>query len=67
LIKPVSRSKATLRISNKKNREPQKIVSVLESYFVPIPKSCQYVIYDTGIQKRGLTVLLGEGGKIIHG
>lgn len=63
----VSRSKATLRISNKKNREPQKIVSVLESYFVPIPKSCQSVIYDTGIEKRGLTVLLGEGRKIIHG
>jgi hypothetical protein len=40
--------------------------SVLESYSVPIPESCEKVIYDTGIEKRGLTVFLGEGGKIIH-
>lgn len=63
----VSRGKATLRISNKKNRPPQQIVSVLHSYPAPIPKSCQKVIYDTGIEKRGLVILLGEGGRIIHG
>lgn len=63
----VFKGKATLRINNKKNRPSQKIVSVLESYFVPIPESCEKVIYDTGIEKRGLTVFLGEGGKIISG
>jgi len=63
----VSRGKATLRLSNKKSREPQKIISVLESYPAPIPEKFQKVIYDTGIQKRGLTVFLGERGKIIHG
>ena len=60
-------SKATLRLSNKRNRPPQKIVSVLNSYSVPIPEKCEKVIYETGIQKRGLTVFLGEGGKIIKG
>lgn len=63
----VSRSKATLRLSNKENRPPQKIVSVLESYPVPIPVQFEKVIYDTGIEKRGLTVLLGKGGKILNG
>jgi hypothetical protein len=63
----VKRGKATLRTTNKKNREPQKIVSVLESYPVPIPVQFEKVIYDTGIEKRGLTVLLGKGGKILNG
>lgn len=63
----VEQGKSTLRVNNKIDRPPQKIVSVLESYSVPIPKSCEKVIYDTGIEKRGLTVFLGEGGKIIHG
>lgn len=63
----VKQSKATLRVSNKANRPKQEIVSVLDSYSAPIPKSVEKVIYDTGIEKRGLTVFLGEGGKIIHG
>jgi hypothetical protein len=63
----VKQSKATLRVSNKTNRPPQELVSVLNSYSVPIPKSVEKVIYDTGIQKRGFTVFLGEGGKIISG
>jgi hypothetical protein len=63
----VQKSKATLRTNNKKNRQPQKIVSVLQSYPVSIPESCEKVIYDTGVQKRGLTVFLGEGGKIVFG
>ena len=45
----------------------KKIVSVLESYPVPIPVQFEKVIYDTGIEKRGLTVLLGKGGKILNG
>jgi uncharacterized Fe-S cluster-containing protein len=56
----VERGKATLRTSNKKNRKPQKIVSVLSSYSVSIPESCQKVVYDTGVEKRGTTILLGD-------
>lgn len=56
----VKRGKATLRTSNKKNRPPQKLVSVLRSYSVPIPASCEKVVYDTGVEKRGTTVLLGD-------
>jgi hypothetical protein len=56
----VTRGKATLRTNNKKNREPQKVVSVLESYPVLFPSSCEKVVYDTGLKKRGLTVLLGD-------
>jgi hypothetical protein len=63
----VKQSEATLRVGNKVNRPPQKIVSVLQSYYIPFPQKVKKVIYDTGIQKRGLTVFLGEGGKIIHG
>jgi hypothetical protein len=61
----VKRGKATLRTSNKKNRAPQRLVGVLRSYFVSIPSSCEKVVYDTGVEKRGLTVFLGEGGRIL--
>lgn len=63
----VKSSKGTLRTGNKKNRPAQKLVSVLESYPVPFPVQIEKVIYDTGVQKRGLTVFLGEKGKIICG
>jgi hypothetical protein len=63
----VKQSKATLRVNSKVNRPPQKIVAVLPSYSVPIPETVEKAVYDTGIEKRGLTVFLGEGGKIIHG
>jgi hypothetical protein len=56
----VNRGKATLRTNNKKNREPQRVVSVLESYPVSFPSSCEKVVYDTGLAKRGLTILLGD-------
>ena len=56
----VKRGKATLRTSNKVGRESQTLVSVLESYPLPIPSSCEKVIYDTGLTKRGFTVLLGD-------
>ena len=57
----VKRRKATLRISNKKGRPEQKVVSVLESYPVTFPSSfIENVVYDTGLQKRGLAVLLGS-------
>jgi len=39
----------------------------LKSYSVPIREFPEMVVYDTGLEKRGLTVFLGEKGKIIHG
>lgn len=57
----IKRRKATLRISQKKGRPKQKVVSVLESYPVPFPSSfIEYVVYDTGLKKRGLALLLGS-------
>jgi hypothetical protein len=56
----VVRGKATLRTSNKKDRPPQRVVSVLESFPAPFPSSCQKVVYGTGLTKRGLTILLGD-------
>jgi len=56
----VKRKKATLRVSNKKNRPKQEVVSVLQSYSMPIPEEVEMVIYDTGIEKRGLSILLGD-------
>lgn len=57
----VTRSKATLRTSNKLNREPQKIVSVLQSFPVSFNENelWEKVTYDTGTEKRGINVLLG--------
>jgi hypothetical protein len=62
----VKQGKSTLRTNSKQGRPLQKVVAFLPSYSVPFPKTCERVLYDTGIQKRGLTVFLGEGGKIIH-
>jgi hypothetical protein len=53
------RKKATLRTSNKHGRPPQKLVSVLESYPAPIPETWEKVTYDTGLVKRGRSILLG--------
>jgi hypothetical protein len=54
----VKRGKATLRTSNKQNREPQRLVSVLESYPHPFPKRMEKVEYDTGVEKEGISILL---------
>ena len=56
----VRRKKATLRVSNKRNRPKQEVVAVLESYSVPIPKVVEKVIYDTGIEKTGISIILGD-------
>ena len=56
----VKRGKATLRVSKKENRSSQEIVSVLYSYYVPIPESVEKVVYDTGVEKRGVSILLGD-------
>jgi hypothetical protein len=55
----VKRKKATLRTSNKKDRPSQELVSVLESYPASIPETWEKVIYDTGLVKRGRSILLG--------
>ena len=59
----VKRRKATLRTSPKKDRPLQYVVSVLQSYPEPVPNRMQQVIYDTGLVKRGRTLLLGEKGE----
>ena len=55
----VKRKKATLRTSNKKGRIPQKLICVLESYPASIPEIWEKVTYDTGVVKRGRSILLG--------
>lgn len=56
----VKRKRATLRSNTKKGREPQKLVAVLETHFEPFPKLRERVVYDTGVDKKGYSVLLGE-------
>ena len=50
----VQRGKATMRMSMKKDRLPQKIEYILRSYKLSIPKQMEKVIYDTGIEKEGI-------------
>jgi len=63
----VNKSKATLRINQKKDRPKQQLVSTLHSYSVPFPSKFETALYDTGVEKRGLTVFLGDKGRIIRG
>jgi hypothetical protein len=56
------RRKATLRTGNKQGRPAQKVVCVLWSYPVAFPSGdfvVESVAYDTGLQKRGFSILLG--------
>jgi hypothetical protein len=56
----VKRKKATLRTGNKKGRQPQKVVCVLRSYYLPFNGSTvEKVVYDTGLEKRGISLLIG--------
>jgi hypothetical protein len=56
----VKRQKATLRTSNKIGRPTQKVVSIVKSYPVALQESVvEKVVYDTGIEKRGVSLLLG--------
>jgi hypothetical protein len=55
----VKRKKATLRTSNKQGRPSQELVSVLESYPAPISETWEKVTYDTGLVKKGRSILLG--------
>lgn len=49
----VVRGEATLRTCRKQNRPQQRLVSVLQSYSMPILKDLKNVVYDTGRDKRG--------------
>lgn len=56
------RAKSTLRITNKEGREPQRILATIGDGYArvePIPDTLQYVTYDTGKQKKGMTFLIG--------
>lgn len=55
------RGYATLRTDNKKGRLPQELLCTLKTYSVPKPKSVKQVIYGTGVQKSGLTLLMKCG------
>ena len=49
------------------NRPLQKKVAVLYSYPVPIPKMVKQVIYDTGVQKKGLNLIFKDGKAVLKG
>ena len=55
----VKRRKATLRVSQKKGRPAQRVVSVLRSYPEKLPYIMERVVYDTGLEKKGTSILLG--------
>ena len=63
----MNKGEGTLRGDSKQNRPPQELVSILHSYSVPIPERVKRACYDTGIDKRGLTIFLGEKGRILWG
>jgi hypothetical protein len=55
----VRRSQSTLRTSNKQGRPPQQLVAFLRGYEeTQIPAKMVRVLYDTGLQKRGLVIQL---------
>jgi hypothetical protein len=63
----VNKGEGTLRVNNKQNRPKQELVSTLHSYSVPFPEKVKRACYDTGIDKRGLTIFLGEKGRVLRG
>jgi len=57
----VRRGQATLRTSNKQGRPPQKVVAYLKGYEpTEFPDKMVHVLYDTGLEKRGVVVKLGQ-------
>jgi hypothetical protein len=64
----MNKGEGTLRVNSKQNRPKQELVSTLHSYSVTFPEDkIEPVFYDTGIEKRGLTVFLGDKGRVIWG
>ena len=58
----IKRSKATIRLSNKAGRPAQKVVAHLPSNFEEpqLSEKIEFVEYDTGLSKSGLTILIGK-------
>jgi hypothetical protein len=57
----VRRGAATLRTSNKVGRSQQKCVAMLKGYeSTVIPEKLEHVLYDTGIEKKGWLIELGQ-------
>ncbi|MEM2675636.1 MAG: hypothetical protein QXT10_03980 [Candidatus Bathyarchaeia archaeon] len=57
----VKRGQATLRTSNKQGRPPQKVVAYLKGYEpTEFPDKVVHVLYDTGVEKRGVVVKIGQ-------
>ena len=58
----VKRKKATLRTSSKKGRPKQRLACVLKSYPCPCQANdvVERVVYDTGLEKRGISLLIGD-------
>jgi hypothetical protein len=62
-----TRGMSTLRTSRKKNRPEQKLVSVLPSYFMPIPPVVKQSFYDTELTPRNLSIILGDKDSMLLG
>jgi hypothetical protein len=56
----ITRAKATLRTGDKQGRTAQKLVKILRSYTLPFPEKIELCQYDTGVQKSGFNILLGD-------
>jgi len=53
----IRRGEATLRNTDKKKRQMQNIVAILEGYEkTQLPKKFKVINYDTGIQKKGILI-----------
>jgi hypothetical protein len=53
------RCHAAIRLSPKQGRPNQNTQTILESYPAPIPKKLIKKTYDTGIEKKGVTLSIG--------
>jgi hypothetical protein len=50
------RNKATLRMLRKEGRPELKILSTLKTYSIPLPDNMEFVTYDTGLVKDGISL-----------
>lgn len=52
----VRREEATLRLTDKQNRKPLKIVSIIKGRKEKIPSNMKLILYDTGREKKAHTL-----------
>lgn len=50
------RNKATLRLTLKEGRESIELKHIIYSYYQPLPRELERVVYDTGLVKDGITI-----------